>query len=51
MGDIKSREYLQTYEMDNAPVHALSMFLSVDKGEFVATIEHLGLVSLPCCTF
>lgn len=42
-GNIKSREYLQTYEMDNAPVHALSdVSFSVDKGEFVAIIGASG---------
>ncbi len=43
----------KTYEMDNAPVHALSdVSFSVDKGEFVAIIgASLGLASLPCCTF
>ena len=33
----------KTYEMDNAPVHALSdVSFSVDKGEFVAIIGASG---------
>lgn len=42
----------KTYEMDNAPVHALSdvSFPSI-KESLLQSLEHLGLASLPCCTF
>ena len=37
----------KTYEMDNAPVHALSdISFSVDKGEFVAIIGAYGRMQM-----
>lgn len=42
----------KTYEMDNAPVHALSdISFPLIKESLLQSLEHPGLASLPCCTY